>query len=220
MSYVLDLWSQPSIPIQESTDLFPVRRVLCVAKNYDDHIREMGGDPQKIKPKFFSKWADSVISGVDAVEVPFPRATENLHYEVELVVCLGKDAKIFGYGVGIDFTKRDLQNVAKEAGMPWDTSKNFAGAAAISQIVPIGQTGEITSGAIRLSVNGEVKQDGDLSQMIYNVEEIMQHLEGYDALMPGDVIFTGTPSGVGAVKTGDVMLCAIDGLPDFTVTLT
>jgi len=219
MSHVLPLWNQPALFVAGNDATFPVRRVHCVAKNYDDHIREMGGDPQKVKPKFFSKSAHAVVAGVDDVIVEYPRATSNYHYEVELVVALGQDAKIYGYGVGIDFTKRDLQAVAKEGGMPWDTAKNFAGAAVVSQITPIEHSGEITSGEISLSVNGEMKQQGDLSHMIYNVDEILKHLEGYDELLPGDIVFTGTPAGVGAVVAGDVMTCTIAGLPDFTVTL-
>jgi len=219
MSYILPLWTPPSLVISARSDLFPVRRVHCVAKNYDDHIREMGGDPKKVKPKFFSKSAHAVVSGTDKVSVEYPRATSNLHYEVELVVALGKDAEIFGYGIGIDFTKRDLQNIAKEGGMPWDTAKNFTGAAAVSQITSIADCNEILEGEITLSVNGEMKQKGDLSQMIYNVKEIMQHLDGYDELLPGDIIFTGTPAGVGAVVKGDVMDCTLKGLPDFQVSL-
>lgn len=220
MSYVLPLWENPSLDIAGTTERFPIRRVHCVAKNYGDHIREMGGDPKKVKPKFFSKSAHAVVAGETEVSIPYPRATENLHYEVELVVALGENTEIYGYGIGIDFTKRDLQNTAKEKGMPWDTSKNFSGAGAVSQITPIEQTGEIIDGAITLSVNGEIKQDGNLSHMIYNVAEIMQHLEGYDELLPGDIIFTGTPAGVGAVVAGDVMTCTIEGLPDFKVSLT
>lgn len=219
MTYVLPIWENPSLSVKGNEGRFPVRRVHCVAKNYDDHIREMGGDPKKVKPKFFSKSAHAVVAGIDEVSIAYPRATENLHYEVELVVALGENAEIFGYGIGIDFTKRDLQAAAKDAGMPWDTAKNFSGSAAVSQIIPIAETGEITKGAISLAVNGEVKQDGDLSQMIYNVAEIMDHLNGYDELLPGDIIFTGTPAGVGAVTAGDVMTCSIEGLPDFKVTL-
>jgi len=219
MSYVVPLWNPPVLKIANSTDEFPVRRVHCVAKNYGDHIREMGGDPNKVKPKFFSKSAHAVAAGVDEVTIDYPRATSDLHFEVELVVALGEGCKIYGYGIGIDFTKRDLQAVAKESGMPWDTSKNFTGAAAVSQITPIAQTGELTEGAITLAVNGQIKQDGNLNQMIYNVAEIMDHLNGYDELLPGDIIFSGTPAGVGAVEKGDVMICTLDGLPDFKVTL-
>ncbi|NVK20003.1 MAG: fumarylacetoacetate hydrolase family protein [Methylocystaceae bacterium] len=219
MSYVLPLWTPPALKIAGTDKEFPVRRVHCVAKNYGEHIREMGGDPQKIKPKFFSKSAHAVASGIENVEINYPRATNDLHFEVELVVALGADAKIFGYGIGIDFTKRDLQGEAKKAGMPWDTAKNFAGAAAVSQITPIEVTGEMTQGRITLARNGDVQQDGNLNQMIYNVAEIMEHLNGYDALLPGDIIFTGTPAGVGAVEKGDVMDCTIDGLPDFSVRL-
>lgn len=219
MSYVLPLWTPPALKIAGTDDEFPVRRVHCVAKNYGEHIREMGGDPQKVKPKFFSKSAHAVCAGIDTVEIAYPRATSDLHFEVELVVALGQDCKIFGYGIGIDFTKRDLQGEAKKAGMPWDTSKNFTGAAAVSQITPLPSTGEILEGRISLSLNGDLKQDGNLNQMIYNVAEIMDHLEGYDALLPGDIIFTGTPAGVGAAQKGDVMDCAIDGLPNFSVKL-
>ncbi|MDV7338068.1 fumarylacetoacetate hydrolase family protein [Terasakiella sp. A23] len=219
MSYVVPLWNPPALKIKDSDDEFPVRRVHCVAKNYGDHIREMGGDPNKIKPKFFSKSAHAVAAGVDEVSIEYPRATSDLHFEVELVVALGESAEVFGYGLGIDFTKRDLQAVAKESGMPWDTSKNFTGAAAVSKITPIAETGELSEGAITLAVNGEIKQEGNLNQMIYNVAEIMEHLEGYDELLPGDIIFTGTPAGVGAVQKGDVMTCTLAGLDDFKVTL-
>jgi len=219
MSYVLPLWTPPALKIAGTEDEFPIRRVHCVAKNYGEHIREMGGDPQKVKPKFFSKSAHAVVAGVDEVTIDYPRATNDLHYEVELVVALGEKAQIYAYGIGIDFTKRDVQAVAKETGMPWDTSKNFTGAAAVSQLTLADQCGDMSRGAIRLSVNGDVRQQGDLGQMIYDVQEIMAHLESYDALLPGDIIFTGTPAGVGAVKAGDVMVCTIEGLPDFTVKL-
>jgi fumarylpyruvate hydrolase len=205
--------------LDPACDLFPVRRVHCVAKNYGDHVREMGDDPKKVKPKFFSKSASAVASGIDKVSIEYPRATEDLHYEVELVVALGKDAKIFGYGIGIDFTKRDLQAEAKAGGMPWDTSKNFTGAAAVSQLTPIEMSGEFLAGEITLSVNGKMKQQGDLSQMIYNVQEILVQLESYDELLAGDIIFTGTPAGVGQVVKGDVMDCTIAGLPNFQVSL-
>jgi fumarylpyruvate hydrolase len=219
MSYVLSLWTPPSLQVVGCEDEFPIRRVHCVAKNYGEHIREMGGDPQKIKPKFFSKSAHAVIAGKNEVAIPYPRATNDLHYEVELVVALGENAKIYGYGIGIDFTKRDLQAVAKETGMPWDMSKNFTGAAAVSQLTPVHQCPDMNSGAISLSVNGTLQQQGNLAQMIYNVDEILHHLNEYDPLLPGDIIFTGTPAGVGAVKTGDVMTCKIDALPDLTVKL-
>lgn len=219
MSYVLPLWTPPALKIAGTANEFPIRRVHCVAKNYGEHIREMGGDPQKVKPKFFSKSAHAVAAGVDEVTIDYPRATNDLHHEVELVVALGENAEVYAYGIGIDFTKRDVQAVAKETGMPWDTSKNFTGAAAVSQLTLADQCGDVSRGAISLSVNGEVRQQGDLGQMIYNVQEIMAHLESYDALLPGDIIFTGTPAGVGAVKAGDVMTCKIEGLPDFTVKL-
>ncbi|WP_135081864.1 fumarylacetoacetate hydrolase family protein [Terasakiella sp. SH-1] len=219
MTYVLPLWTPPALDIQGSDALFPIRRVHCVAKNYGDHIREMGGDPQKVKPKFFSKSAHAVVGGRDEVSIDYPLATQDLHYEVELVVALGEGAEIFGYGIGIDFTKRDIQAEAKKNAMPWDTSKNFTGAAAVSQLTPFDKIGEMTEGAISLSVNGEVRQAGNLNQMIYNVREIMDHLNGYDVLLPGDIIFTGTPAGVGAVEKGDVMSCQIEGLSDFTVKL-
>jgi len=219
MSYVLPLWTPPALKIAGINDEFPVRRVHCVAKNYGAHIREMGGDPDRIKPKFFSKSAHAVVAGVDEVSIPYPRATQDLHYEVELVVALGEEAQVYGYAIGIDFTKRDLQAEAKASGMPWDSAKNFAGAAGVSQITPVGACGVLKRGAISLSVNGALQQEGDLGQMIYDVDEILNQLENYDALLPGDIIFTGTPAGVGAVQAGDVMTCKIEGLPDFTVTL-
>lgn len=219
MSYVLPLWNLPALPVVGTEDLFPIRRVHCVGKNYGDHVREMGDDPEKMKPKFFSKSAHAIVAGVDAVEIAYPRATNDLHFEVELIVALGENGSVFGYGIGIDFTKRDLQAVAKKSGMPWDTSKNFAGAGAVSQITPIAECGEIKDGEITLSVNGVVKQQGDLGQMIYDVPEIIKQLDSYDEVLAGDIIFTGTPAGVGAVGKGDVMTCTIAGLPDFKVSL-
>lgn len=219
MTYVIDLWAPPALEVYGSDKLFPVRRIHCVAKNYGEHIREMGGDPDKVKPKFFSKSAHALVAGKDRVEVAYPKATRNLHFEAELVVCLGENAQIIGYASGIDFTKRDLQSEAREASMPWDTAKNFSGAACVSAMTPLTQTGPLSKGAIRLLQNGDVKQDGDLAQMIYGVPDIIEHLEGYDPLLPGDIIFTGTPAGVGACQSGDSLQIEIEGLPGFEVAI-
>lgn len=218
--YALSLWTPPAVAIRGQEALFPIRRVHCVGKNYADHVREMGDDPDKVDPVFFSKSAHAVTTGGDDFSISYPKATSDLHYEVELVVALGENKSIFGYGVGIDFTKRDLQQKAKDAGMPWDTAKNFTGAAALSPITPIAQCGPLNQGMIRLAVNGEVKQDGLLEDLIYPVEAILEHLDAYDDLQAGDLIYTGTPAGVSAVKAGDVMTCTIVGLPPLTVTLT
>jgi len=218
--YALPLWTPPAVTIRGRDTLFPIRRVQCVGKNYADHVREMGGDPNNVKPVFFAKSAHAVSHGVDAVTIPYPKATNDLHYEVELVVALGENKRIFGYGIGVDFTKRDLQDKAKNAGMPWDTAKNFSGAAALSALTPLEDCGEITTGAISLAVNGTLKQNGRLEDMIYPVDKILEQLEHYDDLQAGDLIYTGTPAGVEAVVAGDVMTCTIAGLPDFHVTLS
>ncbi len=215
----------PTIPIHGSEAVFPVRRIYCVGRNYADHAREMGMDPSREPPFFFGKPHDVVVPGGGAIA--YPPATANLHYEAELVVALSKGGRdipvaeasghIFGYAVGIDLTRRDLQARAKDKGQPWDTAKGFDQSAPISPITPVSLCGLREAGAIWLSVNGVEKQRGDLAQMTWNVPEVIAHISGFVALAPGDLIFTGTPAGVGPIVQGDRVRCGIDGLGELEI---
>ncbi len=215
------------IPVKEGANPFPVRRIYCVGRNYADHALEMGGDPHREPPFFFGKPRDAAVPGGGTLA--YPQATSNLHHEVELVVALGRGASgiaaesaldcVFGYAVGIDLTRRDLQARAKEKGQPWEMAKGFDQSAPVSPIVPASRCGHLRSGAIWLSVNGETRQKGDLSQMTWNVAEIIAHLSTFVALAPGDLIFTGTPAGVGALVKGDRVRCGIDGLGELEIAL-
>lgn len=206
----------PSIAISGSDARFPVRRIFCVGQNYADHAREMGSDPDRVPPFFFSKPADAVVEA--GPRLPFPPRTSNLHHEVELVVALGAggfgidvadaQAMIFGWTVGIDLTRRDLQAEARAAGRPWDMAKGFDRSAPVGALQPGVPP---ASGAIRLSVDGETRQAGDLSQMIWNVGEIIANLSTYVAVAAGDLIFTGTPAGVGPIEPGQNVRAVIDG---------
>lgn len=227
MESVIPFPATPVIPIQGSTGLFPVRRIYCVGRNYADHAREMGGDPTREPPFFFGKPQDAVVPGGGAIA--YPPLTSNLHYEVELVVALSKGGRdipasaaqecIYGYAVGIDLTRRDLQAKAKDKGQPWDTAKGFDQSAPISPIKPASAAGHLSSGAIWLSVNGVEKQRGDLSQMTWRVPEVIAHISTFVTLAPGDLIFTGTPSGVGAILPGDRVRCGIEGLGELEIVL-
>ncbi|HXH16517.1 MAG TPA: fumarylacetoacetate hydrolase family protein [Sphingomonas sp.] len=213
----------PTIAIAGTTDRFPVRRIFCVGQNYADHAREMGSDPEKQQPFFFSKPADAVVA--NGATLPFPSRTDNLHHEVELVVALGAGGKdvapedaaalIFGAAVGIDLTRRDLQAVAKAAGKPWDMAKGFdrsAPVAALTRGVPP------ATGAIALTIDGAIRQSGDLSMMILTVAEIIATLSTYVELAPGDLVFTGTPAGVGPIQRGETVRATIDGFEPLEVT--
>ncbi|RMB28538.1 fumarylpyruvate hydrolase [Sphingomonas sp. PP-F2F-G114-C0414] len=207
----------PTVAITGTTDRFPVRRIFCVGQNYADHAREMGSDPDRQQPFFFSKPADAVVAS--GTTLPFPTQTEDLHHEVELVVAIGvggKDvavaeaaAMIFGAGVGIDLTRRDLQALAKKAGRPWDMAKGFDQSAPVGALTP-GRPA--THGAIALAVDGETRQSGDLSMMIWSVAEVIATLSTLVELAPGDLIFTGTPAGVGPIRRGQRVRATIDGL--------
>ena len=215
--------SVPTIAITGSEQRFPVRRIYCVGRNYADHVREMGHDPRQDLPFFFSKPADAVIG--NAPELPFPPRTAELHHEVELVVALrerGIDvgvkeaaSMIFGYAVGIDLTRRDLQAEAKKSGRPWDMAKGFDRSAPIGALtlgIPP------ASAAITLSIDGEVRQSGDLKDMIWSVGEIIATLSTYVELAPGDLIFTGTPAGVGPIKRGESLRGMIAGIEPIEIT--
>lgn len=205
---------------------FPVRRVFCVGRNYADHAREMGSDPDREPPFFFTAWAEAVVpSGTTIV---YPQATKDYQFEVELVVAIGKGGRnieaadalshVYGYGVGLDMTRRDLQGAAKKTGRPWDTGKNVEQSKPLGELRPA-EGFDPGAGAIRLTVNGETKQTGDLSGQIWPVADVVAHLSGLYRLEAGDLIYTGTPAGVGPVVPGDVMLATIDGLAELTITV-
>jgi len=220
MSYIFDPAEIASVAIEGRAERFPVHRIYCVGRNYAKHAREMGKDPDRDPPFFFTKPADAVIpSGAD---VPYPPQTENFHHEIELVVAIGKEGAdipqdavhdhIYGYAVGNDLTRRDLQLEARDKGRPWDTGKAFDFSAPITPIRPAAEIGHPESGRIWISVNGDIKQDGDLEELIWDVKEIVSILSGLFTLKPGDLIYTGTPAGVGPVNRGDELVGGVDGV--------
>jgi len=226
MSFAIPAYEIPSLPVAGSKDRFPVRRIYCIGRNYAAHAREMGADERE-PPFFFLKPADAIVQ--NGSTIPYPSKTKDLHYEGELVAAIGKGGKnipvekanehIFGYGVGIDLTRRDIQEEAKQMRRPWDMGKGFDRSAPCTEIVPAAKTGHPTKGAIWLKVNGTVKQKGDLAEMIWNIPESISYLSGLVELQPGDLIFTGTPSGVGAVVKGDSIEVHVDGVADLTVKI-
>lgn len=225
-TFVIPPPPQATLAVAGSDQLFPVRRVWCVGRNYLEHIKEMGQDARE-PPFFFSKPADALVR--DGATIPYPPLTKDLHHEVELVVALkggGHNLKaatandlIWGYGVGIDFTRRDLQIASREIKRPWEIGKAFDGSAPCGPLVPASRIGHPAKGRITLKVNGALRQDGDLSQMIWKVPEVIEKLSEMVALEPGDVIFTGTPSGVAATVAGDKLECEVEGVGKLTVTL-
>jgi fumarylpyruvate hydrolase len=215
-----------SIPIAGSSDHFPVRRIYCIGRNYAAHAREMGSDPTREAPFFFQKPSEVVMPGEMAAH-PYPPLTKNYHYEVELVAALNKGGRdipvekaldcVFGYAVGLDMTRRDLQSEMKDQKKPWDIGKGFDYGAPIGPIHPVAKTGHFERGEISLSVNGAVKQSADLSQMIWSVAEQIARLSQLFEIKAGDLIMSGTPENVGAVVPGDTMLAKIAGLPDLSI---
>lgn len=210
-----------ALPVKGTSALFPVRRVYCVGQNYADHAREMGSNPNAEPPFFFSKPSDALVT-IAEDNVPFPPKTKDLHHEVELVVAIGKggfnikteDAHhhIFGYAVGVDLTRRDVQALAKSKGRPWDLSKGFDHSAPIGLIIPVAESGLLTKGGIELSVNGDLRQKGDLNNMIWDVASVIAYLSSEIELKAGDLIYTGTPAGVSALQIGDKVTAKIQGL--------
>jgi fumarylpyruvate hydrolase len=200
--------------------LFPVRRVYCVGRNYAAHVREMGGDPTREEPSFFTKPADALVTG--GADMPYPPATQDVHHEMELVVAIGRGgadipaeaatAHIFGYAAGLDMTRRDMQARLRKEGKTWDMAKGFDHSGPIGPIAPASRIGHPAAGRIELSVNGAVRQSSDLSQMVLSVPEIIAHLSRLIRLAPGDLIFTGTPEGVGPVHRGDLLEGRIEGV--------
>jgi len=215
------------LPVDGSTAAFPVRRVYCVGRNYAAHAIEMGGDPDREAPFFFQKNPENLLLA-DGV-FPYPPLTEDVHHEVECVVALksgGSDIAagsaldcVYGYAVGIDFTRRDLQALAKKDGRPWTAAKAFEHSAPTSPLVPAARIGHPSQGAIWLDVNGSRAQTGDLNQMIWKVPEIIAELSKLVTLAAGDVIMTGTPSGVGPVRRGDTVACGIDGIARLSLSV-
>ncbi|MBN8452744.1 fumarylacetoacetate hydrolase family protein [Accumulibacter sp.] len=215
-----------ALPVTGSDALFPVRRVYCVGRNYADHAIEMGADSRE-PPFFFSKPADALVAG--GGDVPYPPLTGNLQHEVELVVALAAGGEqipvsraldcVFGYAVGLDLTRRDLQQRAKDKGHPWDMAKGFDHSAPIGAISPLAVSGHPAQGTIQLRVNGQLRQDGDLGQMSWKVAEVIANLSTYVRLQPGDLIFTGTPAGVSTVTRGDLLEATVAGVGELTVRL-
>jgi len=209
----------PSVAITGSTQRFPVHRIYCVGRNYVEHAKEMGSDPQRDPPVFFMKPADAVVPS-EAL-IAYPPGTANFHHEIELVVAIGRGGRniaptsalehIFGYAAGNDLTRRDLQYLAKQNSTPWDAAKGFDASAPIGAIRPAA-AGHVTSGRIWLSVNGALRQEADVSAMIWGVPAVIAHLSGLFTLQPGDLIYTGTPAGVGALRPGDRVEGGIEGL--------
>jgi fumarylpyruvate hydrolase len=216
----------PIVVATSAGNAFPVRRVFCIGRNYAAHAREMGANPDREPPFFFTAWAETVVPG--GGRIAYPQGTADYHHEIELVVAIGESGRnvpiekalsiVHGYAVGLDMTRRDLQAEAKSAGRPWDVAKN------VEQSKPVGKIRsgpgfDPSAGSIVLSVNGEEKQRGDLGDMIWSVTEVIAHISNFYRLEPGDLIFTGTPSGVGPVGVGDRLVCEIEGLEALTVSI-
>ncbi|HEV7873570.1 MAG TPA: fumarylacetoacetate hydrolase family protein [Enterovirga sp.] len=220
MTYVFEPPPIPSLGVSGETGRFPVHRIYCVGRNYAEHAREMGSDPTREPPFFFMKPADTVLpSGTD---FPYPTKSNDVHHEIELVAALKSGGTniseadalghVFGYGVGLDMTRRDLQGEAKKTGRPWDTGKGFDLSAPCSDLVRADKVGHPSSGRIWLKVNGETRQQGDLSELIWSLPEMIAYLSSLFTLRPGDLIMTGTPAGVAAVKRGDALEGGVEGI--------
>ena len=214
MTFIFPAPDQISLPIIGSDDRFPVNRIYCVGRNYADHVVEMGGDLKTSSPVIFVKDASRVVES--GRTIPYPAATADLHHEIELVVAMGKDG-IFGYGVGLDMTRRDLQHAAKAKKGPWDRAKNFPQSAACGAITPADQV-DISAAKIDLTVNGAVRQSSMINKMIWAVPTIIEFLKADMGLAPGDLIYTGTPEGVGPVVAGDKLVGTVEGLETLSVT--
>ncbi len=225
--YIIEPPVQPSIAVADSAARFPVRRIFCVGRNYAAHAREMGKDPDRDPPFFFTKPADAVVD--DGVEIPYPSCTGNFHYEAELVVAMGSTASrvseeealdhVWGYAIGNDLTRRDLQLEAREKGRPWDTGKAFDHSAPVGPVHPVSSVGHLSEGAIQLHLNGELKQSGDLNELIWSIPEMIRILSELYVLEPGDLIMTGTPAGVGPMQAGDTCVVSIAGLGELTTRI-
>lgn len=228
-SYAIAIEPRPALPVAGSDKLFPVRRVYCIGRNYAAHTREMGGDPTREPPFFFAKAADTLqpVPAGQTVDHPYPPQSSNYHHEIEMVVALksgGRDIPesdalnhVFGYAIGLDMTRRDLQDEAKQLRRPWETGKSSDLSGPVGPIHPVSEVGHPAKGAIGVSVNGAAKQHGDLSDMIWSVAEQIAILSRFYELKAGDMIFSGTPEGVGKVERGDVMVGSIEGLGEISL---
>lgn len=214
----------PCLPVRGSHALFPVHRIYCVGRNFAEHAKEMGAAVDRGNPVFFMKPADAIVPG--GGRVPYPSGTRDLHHEVELVVALGRDAGgevaaddaldlVFGYGVGLDLTRRDLQAAAKAKGLPWDTAKGFDHSAPASELVPAADAGDVCTRRLWLEVNGELRQQSGLDDMVFSVADVIHALSKLYALKAGDLVFMGTPAGVAALHRGDTFRAGVDGLVEF-----
>lgn len=226
-AFVITPPATASVAVAGSTERFPIRRVFCVGRNYASHAREMGSDPQREPPFFFTKPADAVIPASGTV--PYPSATSDLHHEIELVVALGgggtnidpADALnlVWGYGVGLDLTRRDMQAAAKDIGRPWDMAKGFDASAPCSPLIPASKLGHPADQVIWLDVNGLRRQEGNLNELIWSIPEVIAALSRLVTLAPGDLIYTGTPGGVGPLNPGDEVNAGVDGVAQFKLTI-
>jgi len=226
MTYPIEFQGPITLPVAESNSLFPVGRIYCVGRNYAEHAREMGHDPDREPPFFFMKPPDAIVA--NAATIPYPQMTNDLHHEIEMVVAIGKGGAgipvekalehVFGYGVGLDMTRRDLQGEAKKMGRPWEMGKAFDNSAPCTPLKTVAMVGHPSKGAIWLKVNGALKQKGDLAEMIWNVPETIAYLSNLITLRPGDLIMSGTPAGVGPVQRGDKLEGHVDGVGELTVT--
>ena len=220
MNTIIPAPAQPSIPVVGQTARFPVRRIFCIGRNYADHAREMGASVDKANPMFFTKPADAIVT--DGADVPYPSATSDLHHEVEMVVALGAGGSdltveqagklVWGYGVGLDLTRRDLQALAKAKGAPWDVAKGFDHSAPISALVSASEVTPTAATRIALEINGEVRQEATLGDMLLDVPEILSALSKLFELKAGDIVYTGTPAGVSALVRGDTFRATLDGV--------
>lgn len=227
MQFVFSPPSPPSVAVKGEDARFPVRRIFCVGRNYAAHAREMGKDPDREPPFFFAKPADALVD--DNATIAYPPLTKDLHHEAELVVAIGREgyrideadaqSHVWGYAIGNDLTRRDLQAQAKDMGRPWDWAKGFDQSAVCGPVHKVAEVGHPSTGAITLSVNGVERQRGDLADMIWSVPEVIAYLSTSMRLQPGDLIYTGTPSGVGALVPGDVCTVEVEGLGVVTTTI-
>jgi fumarylpyruvate hydrolase len=223
--FVIEPLPIPSLPVAGSALKFPIHRIYCVGRNYADHAIEMGHDPNREPPFFFQKNPDNVLA--PGQDFPYPSQTKDVHFEIEMVVALGKGGRdvpvesaldlVFGYGVGLDMTRRDLQGEAKKLGRPWEVGKAFEASAPCSALRPVSEVGHPASGGVWLDVNGQRRQTGDLAQMIWKVPEMIAYLSALFTLQPGDLILSGTPAGVGAIVQGDHLKGGVEGVGELDV---
>jgi fumarylpyruvate hydrolase len=228
MAYIITPPEISTLPIRGSDELFPIHRIYCVGRNYAAHAREMGHDPDREPPFFFQKNPDTIIP--DGGNFPYPDKSNDVHFEIELVIALfkgGKDieeaeamACVFGYAVGLDMTRRDLQGAAKKSGRPWEIGKAFENSAPCSEVVPKDKVRGLENARIWLDVNCKTRQDGNINQLIWKIPEIISYLSGLFTLAPGDLIYSGTPSGVGAIVKGDLMKGAVEGIGEITIKVS